>query len=641
MTELFKHGIGRRELALGTGAALVGYVTKGIGAIESDIQSALGYLPSVSVLQFMQPAEIFAVQTGTYGQITSIHGAINAAFAAAIEVNFPQGDYRTTETVQMNHWNRAVGVGMSKTLFTKIGDTFAFDIYVLGSSFNTGEISGMQITAKNGISIRFLPGINYIKNANPTRATYFHDLRLIGTYDSITDASAGTATIFTRTDLEPLGIGINSVMNYGAKRERVYFSKFGIALCTVGDTLTETTNCRFADNARHIHDERTAWYGSGFGMGADNKYTLNDILDGRRHGSVWMEKSYGTKFQQNYLENLDRSGAVSSATMLLQNNTARVHVTENHLNASLSYTKSQPFYVCNTSRAAVSDSGGNVTTNNYLTPFANVNDTTVSLGLGFNYLYPEQLLYENNLNWPKTTKANVNLETPKLDRLTANNIVASHKFGGLNVMNEDLWITNGTGGYFLKTDATSVQFWLEVTNPNLNYKFALILDVDDNATGNGRVFATIKDSDGISILWNAYLFQGVTAPGQRQVVITSALLESFKKMHIDLRSLSECKVYGVRLEPLRTIYQTTMGLSPASIAPGASSTVSTIAVAGAELGDSVKVDFSLDLQGIVIMAWVSAEDTVKIYFHNPTGNTNGTVDIATGVVYIAVTKRIK
>ena len=74
--------------------------------------------------------------------------------------------------------------------------------------------------------------------------------------------------------------------------------------------------------------------------------------------------------------------------------------------------------------------------------------------------------------------------------------------------------------------------------------------------------------------------------------------------------------------------------NPPSLADGAGVTT-TVACDGAELGDFVDASFSLDLQGIILTAWVSAADTVSVRFQNETG---GTIDLSSGTLRVKTTK---
>lgn len=74
---------------------------------------------------------------------------------------------------------------------------------------------------------------------------------------------------------------------------------------------------------------------------------------------------------------------------------------------------------------------------------------------------------------------------------------------------------------------------------------------------------------------------------------------------------------------------------PASLADGEGVTT-TVTVTGAALGDYVdQLSFSLDLQGILNTAWVSAADTVSVRFQNETG---GPIDLGSGTIRVLVRK---
>lgn len=59
----------------------------------------------------------------------------------------------------------------------------------------------------------------------------------------------------------------------------------------------------------------------------------------------------------------------------------------------------------------------------------------------------------------------------------------------------------------------------------------------------------------------------------------------------------------------------------------------TVTVAGAKLGDFVRVAFSVDLQGMTVTAYVSAANTVTIRVQN---ESTATVDLAANDVNIVV-----
>ena len=72
---------------------------------------------------------------------------------------------------------------------------------------------------------------------------------------------------------------------------------------------------------------------------------------------------------------------------------------------------------------------------------------------------------------------------------------------------------------------------------------------------------------------------------------------------------------------------------PPSLIDGASATT-TVTVTGAALGDVARASFSLDTQGIVFTAWVSAANTVSVRLQN---NTGSAIDLASGTLRAIVT----
>ena len=74
---------------------------------------------------------------------------------------------------------------------------------------------------------------------------------------------------------------------------------------------------------------------------------------------------------------------------------------------------------------------------------------------------------------------------------------------------------------------------------------------------------------------------------------------------------------------------------PPSLAAGVGATT-TIAVAGAVLGDFAIASFSLDLQGITVTAYISAPNVVSIRFQNGTA---GALDLASGTLRVKVIKQ--
>lgn len=72
--------------------------------------------------------------------------------------------------------------------------------------------------------------------------------------------------------------------------------------------------------------------------------------------------------------------------------------------------------------------------------------------------------------------------------------------------------------------------------------------------------------------------------------------------------------------------------NPPSLTNGTQATT-TVTVAGATTGMSAQAAFSLDLQGLILYAYVSAANTVTVVLANFTG---GTIDLGSGIVTVWV-----
>lgn len=73
---------------------------------------------------------------------------------------------------------------------------------------------------------------------------------------------------------------------------------------------------------------------------------------------------------------------------------------------------------------------------------------------------------------------------------------------------------------------------------------------------------------------------------------------------------------------------------PPSLADGAGTTT-TVTATGAAVGDFAKASFSLDLQGIIVAAWVSSANIVSVRFQNESG---GALDLGSGTLRVRVEK---
>ena len=72
----------------------------------------------------------------------------------------------------------------------------------------------------------------------------------------------------------------------------------------------------------------------------------------------------------------------------------------------------------------------------------------------------------------------------------------------------------------------------------------------------------------------------------------------------------------------------------ASLTDGTGATT-TVTVTGAELGDFAQASLGVDVSGITVTAWVSADDTVSVRLQNESG---GTLDLASTTLRALVRK---
>jgi len=85
---------------------------------------------------------------------------------------------------------------------------------------------------------------------------------------------------------------------------------------------------------------------------------------------------------------------------------------------------------------------------------------------------------------------------------------------------------------------------------------------------------------------------------------------------------------------VQTVLDGSATFDPTSLADGAGETT-TVTSAGAALGDFARASFGVDLQGIILTAWVSAVDTVSVRFQNETG---GVIDLASSTLSVLIDK---
>jgi len=96
------------------------------------------------------------------------------------------------------------------------------------------------------------------------------------------------------------------------------------------------------------------------------------------------------------------------------------------------------------------------------------------------------------------------------------------------------------------------------------------------------------------------------------------------------------KQEGLAAETLATVViNASAVVDVASLADGAGATSASITVTGAALGDFVLISCSLDLQGLILTAYVDAANSVKFRIQNETA---GTIDLASATFKVRVVR---
>lgn len=113
-----------------------------------------------------------------------------------------------------------------------------------------------------------------------------------------------------------------------------------------------------------------------------------------------------------------------------------------------------------------------------------------------------------------------------------------------------------------------------------------------------------------------------------QNLINKEIKKSLNNFNVPFHIHNGIDAPYLSLQGLSNINVNSATYNPPSLADGAGTTTS-VTVTGALLGDFALASFSLDLQGILMTAYVSTNDTVSIRLQNETG---GVLDLASGTL---------
>lgn len=498
--------------------------------------------------------DIFTSWFGSNGEdIFDDTDAINAAslFASGGHIRLGNGNYIISDTIQLREFGQwFVGEGPESTTLTMTDDTkFAINLFSLSTTVGVIAVKDMKVVSKNGIVTRFLTSEDFENNSNPIKRHEISNVLFVGSYDPTSDVSAGSNTIPTWSELVSEGVGIHSVMSYRLNVSGCEFINFGIGFSSIGNNFSVIEKNRFLGNAVSIYDERTLWYGSAFGMGADNIYFDNDILDNTRVGGVTFVNTFGNIFKNNYMENLDR-GQLSSDTLLYLKNSSHSRIYSNHFNASLSVTSGNPFIKIESDDTRIGEASNNRIFNNKLTPRTSLTDAVIAIDVtDYDRLYPNKFNIYDNSNFPIVNYPYV-IRSGKADksRLSFNNINDLNSIGDVVSLNDLLFIYDAAfnSWYLANTEpgagTASLNFKLYLDNLELSGDFEIVITADDNATGNGRLFTSISDETGV--IFNDYLFNGITGLTTTVVPITGGATAG-KVFNIDFTNMAFSRVFDI------------------------------------------------------------------------------------------------
>lgn len=505
---------------------------------------------SVSVKDFGAIGDNIADDTA------SIQAAANSLTKGGI-LFFPAGIYKISDTVHFPQGTIIQGAGLHSVVINMTDSTkFAINLFTPGTRYEFFSVSGFTLNAKFGITNRWNLGTDYSNAANPTRTVKIADIKFQGTYDAHNDPQAQSVLVPTRGELESLGVGLHLVMVYGAEVKSCLFDNYGIALENIGCTLTKVERNRFNRNARHIHDERVTWYFSSFGMGADNVYEQNDLLDATRIGGITLWRSYGAELRHNYSEHLERGGIKSAPEMYYFYNPDSCKVHLNHLNVALSVAKQRPYFKIVYNGDYIGCASGNVISVNSPTPFNGVlNNFLEIVTTKWDRRYPwHTQIYYQELSPIRRLPYVISGMQPELNVMEFDNVFPQMNISG-TAANLDLpFIENGSSKawHLASGENKNFRFKLYVKNPKLTAAFELQITAEgnpDTAAGNGRAHTVVRESSG-TVLLNDYAFTNVTDLTNAAIPLHVTVPESLQIFDIDFTNLSFSKIYRAAVVPL-------------------------------------------------------------------------------------------
>ncbi|MDF2723803.1 MAG: hypothetical protein K0Q59_3478 [Paenibacillus sp.] len=577
--EPVKRKISRRAMLATIGAAGAAAVSGGLfkhvngmssvttsvyGAGETDADSILykygGSQPERTVgaklRETVSVKDFGAIGDGIADDTAAIQAAANSLTRGGLLL-LPAGTYIISDTIQVPQGLIIQGAGLHSVVIHMNDSTkFAINVFTPGSRVEYFRITGFTLNAKYGITNRWDVGTDYANAANPSRSVQIADVKFVGTYDARNDTNAQSVLVPTREQLESFGVGLHLVMVYGAEVKSCLFDHYGIALENIGCTLAKVERNRFNGNARHIHDERVLWHSSSFGMGADNVYEQNDLLDATRIGGITLWRSFGAELRHNYSEQLERNGIKSVPEMVYLYNPDSCKIHMNHLNVSLSVAKQRPYFKIVYNGDYIGCASGNVIQMNTLTPFNGVLDNIMEIvTTKWDKRYPwNTQLVAQGLSPIQRLPYVISGIQPEWNVMAYDNLFPQMNLSG-TLANRDLPFAENASHrawHLASGESLNFRFKLYVANPKLSTNFELQVTAEgnsDTAPGNGRAHMAVKDAGG-AVLFNSYAFTGVTGLMTASIPLQVTSPESMQLFDIDFTNLSFSKIYRAAVVPV-------------------------------------------------------------------------------------------
>lgn len=466
----------------------------------------------------------------------------------------PPGTYTISDTVQFSQGSIIQGAGLHSVVINMTDSTkFAINLFTPATRQEYFRVSGFTLNAKYGITNRWNLGTDYANTANPSRSVRVTDVKFQGTYDAALDPEAQSVVVPARGALETLGVGLHLVMAYGAEVKGCLFERCGIGFENIGCTLSKAERNRFYRNARHIHDERVEWYNSLFGMGADNVYEQNDLLDATRIGGVTLWRSHGAELRHNYSEHLERGGVLAAPEMYYFYNPDSCKIQMNHLNVALSVAKQRPAIKILFDGASLGRAGGNIIQGNAPTPFNGVLDNwleIVTTKWDRRYPWHTQLHYQELFPVKRQPYVLYGAQ-PELNVMEFDNVFPHMNITGTLADKPLPFVENGSykAWHLASGENKNFRFRLYVPNSKLSGSFQLQITAEGNPAtdgGNGRAYAVVRNQAG-GVVFQDYAFINVSALTTKTIDLNVTNPESQQMFDIDLTNLSFSKIYRVAI----------------------------------------------------------------------------------------------